>query len=104
MPSIDQKNFVQTVRAIELILGIPVPGYSLSGSITTSNFTAAIGQALNNNKGGLFANAEVTSALSAAVPILNRIATANNIPNIFNFQAASAPLNSSPGKDLLVTK
>ena len=100
----DQKNFVQTVRAVELIMGIPVPGYTLSGSITTSNFSVAIGQALTNNKAGLFANTEVTSALTDAVPILNRIAAANNIPNIFNFKDASAPLNSSPGKDLVVTK
>ena len=84
-------------------MGIPVPGYTLSGSITTSNFTAAIAQAVAANSNGLF-NSEVQSALTAAIPILNGIGASQNIPNIFNFKSSTAPLNSSPGKDLLVTK
>ncbi|KIK99140.1 glycoside hydrolase family 5 protein [Paxillus rubicundulus Ve08.2h10] len=63
-----QKNFVQTVRAVELVLGISVPHMSLglSPSTSTSNFTAALGTA---STASLF-NPEVRSVLKDAIPIL----------------------------------
>ncbi|KAJ3551313.1 hypothetical protein NM688_g4777 [Phlebia brevispora] len=97
-----QQNFVKVVRAIELIMGIPVPGYQLVAPITTTNFTAAIESATNVNSGGLFTS-EVVSALQAAIPILNGIGASQSIPNIFNFDSSTAPLNSQPGKEMLVT-
>lgn len=97
-------NYVQVTRAVELILGIPVPNYSLASPITTSNFTAAILTATSQNSGkGLF-NSEVVSALNAAVPILNGIAASQNIPNIFNYRSSTAPLNLSGGKAMLTTR
>ncbi|KIJ20487.1 glucan 1,3-beta-glucosidase [Paxillus involutus ATCC 200175] len=68
-----QKNFVQTVRAVELVLGISVPDMSLgiptSDYISTSNFTAALGTA---STASVF-NAEVQSVLNDAIPILLEI-------------------------------
>ncbi|KAF7790215.1 hypothetical protein EIP86_001167 [Pleurotus ostreatoroseus] len=97
-----QENFVKVIRAIELIMGIPVPGYSLASPPSTFNFTEAIVETVNRNSGGLL-NSEVKSALRDAVPILNGIGASEKIPNIFNYYAPSAPLNSDPGKELLVT-
>ena len=98
-------NYVKVTRALELIMGIYVPGHSLSGpEIKTSNFTAAIVSAVQANKDNPLFNSAVRSALSAAVPLLNGIGAREHIPNIFDFHAPDAPLNSSPGKDLLVTK
>lgn len=84
-------------------MGIPVPGYSLTSPPSTFNFTEAIVETVDRNSGGLL-NSEVKSALRDAVPILNGIGATEKIPNIFNYYAPSAPLNSEPGKELLVTK
>ncbi|KAG8221111.1 glycoside hydrolase family 5 protein [Butyriboletus roseoflavus] len=65
-----QVNFVQTVRAVELTLGIPVPGMSLNVATSTTNFTAALSDACSSP---LF-NAQVAAALKDAVPILLEIA------------------------------
>ncbi|THG99802.1 hypothetical protein EW026_g2630 [Hermanssonia centrifuga] len=97
-----QNNFVRVVRAIEIIMGIPVPGNALSTPITTSNFTAAITTAINTNFNDYF-NDEVRSALQDSIPILEGLANQLNIPAIFDFHLSSAPLNSSPGKQLLTT-
>ncbi|TFY74678.1 hypothetical protein EWM64_g9334 [Hericium alpestre] len=61
-----QKNFVKTVRAIELLLGIPVPGHQLDlpAAQISLDLTSAVSKTT-----GLF-NAEVAQALSAALPIL----------------------------------
>ncbi|THG99809.1 hypothetical protein EW026_g2627 [Hermanssonia centrifuga] len=88
-----QMNFVKVVRAVELILGIPVPGAQLASKITTSNFTAAIGTATSTNSNDIF-NDEVKSALQAAAPILAQIAVELSIPTIFNFNLASAPVHN----------
>lgn len=84
-------------------MGIPVPGYRLTSQPTTFNFPEAIKSAVDENTTGLF-NRDVRSALLAAVPILNRIATSEKIPNINNYYSSTAPLNSQPGMELLVTK
>ncbi|KAG2072055.1 glycoside hydrolase family 5 protein [Suillus decipiens] len=76
-----QKNFVQVMRAVELILGISVPSSSLSLSIPASvsnNFTAALSAASSAN---IF-QAEVQAALSDAVPILLEIGAAYGLQTI----------------------
>lgn len=88
-----QKNFVKTVRAIELILGIPVPGAKLSAQITTSNLTAAITLVTRNTTSDIFNN-EVKAALNDAAPILLQIGIKLAISSIFNFGAASPPSHS----------
>ncbi|KAI0792213.1 glycoside hydrolase family 5 protein [Abortiporus biennis] len=83
-----QKNFVKVVRAVELVLGIPVPGVELSSRLTSSNFTSALTTAIATNSNGFF-NAEVKSALKAAVPILIEIGNELSIPTIFDFNMAA---------------
>ena len=69
-----QKNFVKTVRAAELALGIPVPGNSLSVNVAaSSNFTTAINAAVNAENNNLF-TPEVKAALQDAIPILVEVA------------------------------
>ncbi|OCH93675.1 glycoside hydrolase family 5 protein [Obba rivulosa] len=92
-----QKNFVQTVRAVELILGIPVPGLQLDAKVTTSNFTSAITSVTESN---VF-NSEVTAALLDAVPILIELGTELAVPEIFDFDLAAAPVHNS--REPLVT-
>ncbi|TFY51969.1 hypothetical protein EVJ58_g10275 [Rhodofomes roseus] len=72
-----QKNFVDTVRAVELTLGIPVEGISLGAQVTTSNFTEALGQVANAST---TLNAEVREALAAAAPILVDLAAQLAVP------------------------
>ncbi|THH28373.1 hypothetical protein EUX98_g5821 [Antrodiella citrinella] len=64
-----QMNFVKTVRAVELALGIPVPGAKLSADIATSNFTEAISIAANSSTGDIF-TPDVKAALLDAASIL----------------------------------
>ncbi|KAF9234083.1 glycoside hydrolase family 5 protein [Melanogaster broomeanus] len=80
-----RKHFVQTVRAVELVLGIPIPDMSLgaSDSLSTSNFTAALGVACTASD---FAP-EVQSALKEAIPILIEIGSQYEL---------QGPLTSSP--------
>ena len=95
-------NFVKVVRAVELVLGIPVPGVQLDAQITTSNFTAAISDVCNGTSLSEIFNDEVKAALEAAAPILVEIAGELSIPTIFNFNLASAPFHSQ--HQPLVTK
>ncbi|KZS99377.1 glycoside hydrolase family 5 protein, partial [Laetiporus sulphureus 93-53] len=81
-----QKNFVDTVRAVELTLGIPDPGLTLDTSITTTNFTAALGQVASTTT--IF-NTNVTEALAAATPILLELAMQLSIPAILDTSLAS---------------
>ncbi|KZT00591.1 glycoside hydrolase family 5 protein [Laetiporus sulphureus 93-53] len=80
-----QKNFVDTVRAVELTLGITVPGMTLDTSITTTNFTAALGQVASATT--IF-NTNVTEALAAAAPILLELAMQLSIPAILDTSLA----------------
>ena len=76
------------MRAVELVLGIPVPGVQLSSQITTGNFTAAITAAANTNANDLF-NDEVRAALQDAAPILIQMAIELAVPAIFDFRPGS---------------
>ncbi|KAH7890979.1 glycoside hydrolase family 5 protein [Phlebopus sp. FC_14] len=83
-----QKDFVQTVRAVELVLGIPVPHMSLNiTDASTSNFTAALSSAC---KSSVFTS-EVQLALSDAIPILLDIGLDYGLYDIFT----SDPFKSS---------
>ncbi|KAF9234095.1 glycoside hydrolase family 5 protein [Melanogaster broomeanus] len=80
-----QMDFVQTVRAVELVLGIPIANMSLglSESLPTSNFTAALGVASTAS----VLSPEVQSALNQSIPILIEIASQYGL---------QGPLTSSP--------
>ena len=97
-----QQNFVKVVRAVELILGIPVPGAQLNAKISTANFTSAISSVTNSTGLSSIFNDEVKSALQDAVPILVGVGIELAIPAIFNFNLASAPLHNE--RTPLVTK
>ncbi|KAI0954709.1 hypothetical protein AcW1_006510 [Taiwanofungus camphoratus] len=81
-----QKNFVDTVRAVELILGIAVPGLTMDTKITTTNFTAALADIANTST--VF-NPEVKAALAEAVPILAELGFQLSVPAMFNFSLAT---------------
>ncbi|TEB33243.1 glycoside hydrolase family 5 protein [Coprinellus micaceus] len=67
-----QKNFVKVIRAVELSLGIPVPGVNPGPSILSShNVTAALAT-LSENK-DVF-NDEVRQVLKDMVPVLVKVA------------------------------
>ncbi|KAI0825658.1 glycoside hydrolase family 5 protein [Irpex lacteus] len=88
-----QKNFVKTIRAVELLLGIPVPGESLNFKPTGTNFTDVLNTAASSSGSGIFTS-EIKSVLKDAVPILAGIGFELAIPAIFNFQLPSAPVHS----------
>ncbi|KAG1908090.1 glycoside hydrolase family 5 protein [Suillus fuscotomentosus] len=89
-----QENFVQTVRAVELTLGISVPSSNLSVSVSASvsnNFTAA----LNETSSATIFPAEVQAALSEAVPIIMGIGATHGLQTIFEaspFKQSGTPL------------
>lgn len=89
-----QQNFVKVMRAVELILGIPVPGVQFSTNVSTSNFTEAITSVVNSTGLSDIFTDEVKSVLQDAVPILGRVGSELAIPTIFDFDLASAPLHS----------
>ncbi|KAJ3487873.1 hypothetical protein NLI96_g3230 [Meripilus lineatus] len=95
-----QKNFVRVVRAMELALGVSVPGtshFSVSGS---ANFTIAITSAVNTASTNIF-TPEVKSVLEQSVPILLSVGHDLGILSIFDFGQEKAPkLNS---REALVT-
>ncbi|EIN06302.1 glycoside hydrolase family 5 protein [Punctularia strigosozonata HHB-11173 SS5] len=104
-----QQNFVRTVRAIELVLGIPVPGASpITSSLSSSNFTSALTSASkltpSSSSPSSIANIftpEVQAALTEAIPILIQMGIELAIPAIFDLHAGSAPFHSI--RDPLVT-
>jgi len=65
-----QKNFVSTMRAVELALGIYVPSltFNISASVS-NNFTASLSSV---SSASIFSS-EVQSALADAIPILAQI-------------------------------
>ncbi|KAI0258700.1 glycoside hydrolase family 5 protein [Gloeopeniophorella convolvens] len=67
-----QKNFVRTVRATELLLGIEVPGYpSLGSAPASSDMSAIFAHACTTDNSGLFSNASASvKAITEAIPIL----------------------------------
>ncbi|EIW75230.1 glycoside hydrolase family 5 protein [Coniophora puteana RWD-64-598 SS2] len=84
-----QKNFVQVVRTIELIIGIPGidlnlglnPDADILGLGLGTNFTAALGSVADAAAAAL--NPEVQLALADAVPIILEIATECGLESIF---------------------
>ncbi|TFK48455.1 glycoside hydrolase family 5 protein [Heliocybe sulcata] len=92
-----QINFVQTVRAVELILGIPVPDVTLPFSLGTSNTTAAFMKVAAANSTSLPAifNPNVTAALAEAGPILLQVAAELASPSVLDFTSTQAPVFSS---------
>ncbi|KAI0047138.1 glycoside hydrolase family 5 protein [Auriscalpium vulgare] len=64
-----QVNFVKTVRAVELLLGIPVPGRTLDLPSNVSNLTSALASASSSDQTGLF-SVEVVQAIKSALPML----------------------------------
>lgn len=91
-----QKEFVDTVRAVELTLGIPVPGLSLDTQINTSNFTEALGQVASLST--IF-NSNVREALAAAAPMLVDLAVQLSVPALLDTSLASG----LPSRNTLVT-
>jgi hypothetical protein len=85
------------VRAVELALGISVPGFEdVFGRLPSStNFTESI-KAVSTQTNF---DAEVMSVLLDAVPITLRIADQLNISTILNFSR-----NPNSGGELLITK
>jgi len=69
-----QKNFVQTVRAVEIFLGIPVPGFNPLSSArlgAAQNVTSAFTIAATMSS--IF-NTEVMQVLADAAPIFQQVA------------------------------
>ncbi|KAF8159297.1 glycoside hydrolase family 5 protein [Crassisporium funariophilum] len=67
-----QKNFVQTVRAVEFSLGVPVPGISLASSIVQSSKNATAALSASATLSSIF-NSEVRKVLQDAVPIIAKV-------------------------------
>jgi hypothetical protein len=79
-----QTQFVQVVRAVEIVLGIPVPGLK-PGSFASSNFTAALGLAGTST---IFTQ-EVRSVLLETVPILLQLGLELKLDAMFHFSPNS---------------
>jgi hypothetical protein len=92
-----QKNFVSTMRAVELALGISVPSMPLSvPSSLSNNFTATLSAASSNTN----FTADVQSALADAVPILVEIGVQYGLQTILE----ASSFKKSPSSSPLVTK
>ncbi|KAJ8588372.1 glycoside hydrolase family 5 protein [Rhizopogon salebrosus TDB-379] len=88
-----QKNFVSTMRAVELALGISVPSMSLSVSASLSNnFTATLSAASLNT---IFTG-EVQSALADAVPILAEIGVQYGLQTVLEASPFKKPPSCAP--------
>ena len=69
-----EKNFVKTVRAVEWLIGVDVPGCAaLGGMPNTENLCDRLTQASALNTSGLF-TPPVVDALTASLPMLLSIA------------------------------
>ncbi|KAJ8583531.1 glycoside hydrolase family 5 protein [Rhizopogon salebrosus TDB-379] len=88
-----QKNFVSTMRAVELALGISVPSMSLSvPSSLSNNFTATLSAASSDTN----FTADVQSALADAVPILVEIGVQYGLQTILEASSFKKSPSSSP--------
>ncbi|KAK7686302.1 hypothetical protein QCA50_010526 [Cerrena zonata] len=92
-----QKNFVRVIRAVELTLGVSVPGVQFSFDIQTSNFTAALATVANSNSNpsNIF-TPEVKSVLLDTIPVLLEMGIELSLGSIFKFNLASARSNREP--------
>jgi hypothetical protein len=70
-----QKNFVETVRAVELLLGIPIEGHpALQGAPNDADMSARLQNACKTDNSGLFdPESVVVKALTEAAFILPEI-------------------------------
>lgn len=80
-----QKNLVQVMRTVELMLGIPVPGYKPLQGSPNMNFTSAMAQAAST-----VTITEVRNAIMQAIPILYQISLELDIDMILNFTTFEA--------------
>ena len=90
------------MRAVELILGIPVPGVQLDVPVTTANFTHAIESVCAQTKLGDVFTGEVVQTLLDAVPVLLEIAPQLVVDALFDIKLPAAPCNAK--HEPLVTK
>lgn len=89
-----QKNFVQVVRAIELVLGMPIPGPATCKlKQPPTNITAAMAQVASLK---MF-SPEVASVLKDSMPIILKLATELGLDG-------SVDIFPNLNKDPIVTK
>jgi hypothetical protein len=89
------KNFVQVIRAVEFLLGIPVAGLERSSQFKfNANVTISLGTASQYSS---FFNDEVCKVLEDAIPILLKLGINMEIYDLFSF----SPVNR---KEPLTTK
>ncbi|TFY67559.1 hypothetical protein EVG20_g3897 [Dentipellis fragilis] len=86
-----QKNFVKTIRVVELLLGIGVPGHGLDLDVSLNglNLTSAVSIASSSDKSGLF-SPEVTRAITTALPILLEMELELGLPGILEIGKAKS--------------
>ena len=89
---------MQTVRAVELALGIPVQGWSLPKTSKTSSFTGTLG---NVAKSSTFMNKEVRSALKDAIPMMEEVGAQLGLSQLSSLDLSV--ITSSNARQPLVT-
>ncbi len=88
-----QVNFVQTVRAVELSLGIPVPGITHAPSSNAANASAAFSG--TSTLSSIF-NAEVRQVLLDAIPILAQVSEQLGLNTEFTKNGLGSRLKARP--------
>ena len=93
-----QKNFVKTVRAVELLLGIPMEWYpALQGMPSNADMGARLANACTTNSSGLFnPESTVVKALTEAVSILPGIIQDLGLPLDFGSCQGHTALTTKP--------
>ena len=93
-----QKNFVEIVRATELLLGIVVPGkpaIKFQDGLNTADLSGRLATASKGDSSGLFVpGSAVVKALTKAIPMLTNI----------EHELTTLSLDASKGKTLLTTR
>ncbi|GJE93192.1 glycoside hydrolase family 5 protein [Phanerochaete sordida] len=89
-----QQNFVKVVRAVELILGLPVPGVQLDVPVTTANFTHAVESVCGATQLADVFTPEVIKTLLDAVPVLLELAPQLAVAALFDTALPAAPCNA----------
>lgn len=88
-----QVNFVQTVRAVELALGLAVPGITHTPSYNAGNVSAALSG--TSTLSSIF-NAEVRQVLLDAVPILVQVSEQLSLNTVFSQNGLGSHLKARP--------